>query len=251
MAGWFLEPAYAPLKTDFGSLEAVFSLAGKRLTADTKSEVIRVEREGARYYVKRYHGTGKGWRRYALRFSPRPRVKAEWQNLKQFARWGIPTAEVVAYGLERRYGAFWRGAMITREIEGAEDLASLARRQDARLRDHAWVAHVIRQVAAHTRLLHEHHFIHNDLKWRNILVDQEGKVYFIDCPLGTYWFGPVLRYRQIKDLACLDKLARCCLSATQRLYFYRRYQGYEPLRRLDAEDKKRIQAIARFFEGRA
>jgi len=34
MAGWNLEPAYAALADDFGSLEAVFTLQGERLTRD-------------------------------------------------------------------------------------------------------------------------------------------------------------------------------------------------------------------------
>jgi heptose I phosphotransferase len=85
---------------DFGSLEAVFALQGERLTRDPLSEVIRVQRNGVNYYVKRYVGAGKGLRRYL----GKPRVKMEWQNLKRFAKWGIPTAEVVAWGLERAAG---------------------------------------------------------------------------------------------------------------------------------------------------
>ena len=42
MAGWNLEPAYAALADDFGSLDAVFALQGERLTRDPLSEVIRV-----------------------------------------------------------------------------------------------------------------------------------------------------------------------------------------------------------------
>ena len=102
------------LLTAFGTLGAVFAVEGERLTSDPLSEVIRVEFNGVRYYVKRYWGAGKGLRRYL----GRPRVKAEWQNLKLFAKWGVPTAPIIAYGLERRVGAFVRGALITREIEG-------------------------------------------------------------------------------------------------------------------------------------
>lgn len=110
MAGWTLDPAYADLHDDFGSVASVFALEGERLTKDPLSEVIRVERNGVRYYVKRYSGAGKGLRRYL----GRARVKAEWQNLMLFRRWGIPTAPIVAYGMERRGGAFLRGALITR-----------------------------------------------------------------------------------------------------------------------------------------
>ncbi|MDR1889720.1 MAG: protein kinase [Zoogloeaceae bacterium] len=262
MPRWNLNPDYAQLAADFGSLEAVFALRGEKLTSDPRSEVIRVERAGVRYYVKRY-GAGVRrvknwrlhWRRYLrhflLDFLPRPRVKAEWQNLEKFAKWNIPVPEIVAWGMERRCGAFYRGALITRELVGAEDLARLASQGDPRFSDAKWVQRVSRQIAAHTRTLHENRFIHNDLKWRNILVDQSDKVWFIDCPLGMRWFGVMLAHRQIKDLACLDKLARRYLTASQRLRFYRFYRRYPAKRRLDAADKQRIRAIVHFFKEEA
>ncbi|MBA1188746.1 heptose kinase [Pseudomonas entomophila] len=243
MAGWTLAPDYQHLAGDFGSLDAVFALQGERLTRDPLSEVVRVQREGVNYYVKRYTGAGKGLRRYL----GRPRIKAEWQNLKQFAKWRIPTAEVVAWGLERHGLAFGRGAMITRELPRTEDLSVLAERNDPRLADRAWVAHVSEQLARHTRVMHQHHFTHNDLKWRNLLVDDQATVYFIDCPTGDFWRGFMLRHRLIKDLACLDKVAKYHLSATQRLRFYLRYRGHA---RLSAADKRRVRQVVAFFEGR-
>ena len=81
MAGWTLAPGYEHLAADFGSLEAVFALQGERLTRDPISEVVRVERGGVNYYDKRYTGAGKHMRRYL----GRPRIKAEWQNLKQLS----------------------------------------------------------------------------------------------------------------------------------------------------------------------
>ncbi|MDR3323984.1 MAG: lipopolysaccharide kinase InaA family protein [Zoogloeaceae bacterium] len=259
MRGWRLEPAYAHLRAEFGTLDAVFALQGERLTQDPKSEVIRVERAGVRYYVKRYGagvGTPKNWRRHwgrylrlaLLAYLPRPRVKAEWQNLKQFGKWGIPIPEIVACGMERRYGAFWRGALITRELPATEDLATLARRHDPRLSDPVWVAEISQQVATYTRILHAHHFIHNDLKWRNILVDPERRVYFIDCPWGGYWFGPLLAYRIVKDLATLDKVAKQHLSNRQRLRFYLQYRQQK---RLTPADKDCIRRIVHFFEDSA
>ena len=243
MAGWTLETKYAALAEDFGSIEAVFALQGERLTRDPLSEVIRVQRDGVNYYVKRYTGAGKHLRRYL----GRPRIKAEWQNLKQFAKWQIPTAEVVACGLERNGLSFARGAMITRELPKTEDLIVLAERNDPRLKDRHWVDHVSRQLARHTRVMHDHHFTHNDLKWRNLLVDDAGTLFFIDCPTGDFWWGFMLRYRITKDLACLDKVAKYHLSATQRLRFYLQYRQRE---RLNASDKKRIRHIVKFFEGR-
>jgi len=243
MPGWKLGAAYSDLAQDFGSLEAVFALQGESVTLDPLSEVIRVNRNGVNYYVKRYVGAGKGLRRYL----GKPRVKAEWQNLKRFAKWGIPTAEVVAWGLERRGAAYARGAMITRELPNTEDLSVLANRHDPRLADRVWVDTVSRQLAAYTRIMHDKRFTHNDLKWRNLLVDDEPKLFLIDCPNGDFWRGFWLKYRITKDLACLDKVAKYHLSATQRLRFYLQYRQRD---RLDADDKKRIRHVVRFFKGR-
>ena len=245
MAGWNLEPAYSALTADFGTLDAVFALQGEHLTRDPLSEVIRVERGGVNYYVKRYVGAGKGLRRYL----GRPRVKSEWQNLKRFAKWGIPTADVVAWGLERNGLAYARGALITRELPKTEDLSVLAERNDVRLKDPKWVDAVSRQLAEYTRTMHDHRFTHNDLKWRNLLVDKGERptVYWIDCPSGCFWWGVFLQYRIVKDLACLDKVGKYQLTRTQRLRFY---LDYARKARLDAADKARIRRILRFFEGR-
>ncbi|NLZ79950.1 MAG: heptose kinase [Gammaproteobacteria bacterium] len=243
MSHWQLAAEYQTLQADFGSLEKVFALQGERITHDSLSELIRVTRDGVDYYVKRYRNNGTGLRKYAAK----PRIKAEWQNLKRFAKWGIPTAQVIAQGLERRAGAFVRGAMITREIPDTRDLADLANSKSPLLQDRAWVQQVSVQVAHATRVMHDHSFTHNDLKWRNLLVDKQAQVYLIDCPAGTFWWGAMLRYRIIKDLACLDKVAQYQLSQTQRLRFYLQYCQRA---RLTAQDKKQIAKIVRFFEGR-
>lgn len=244
MSSWRLQADYQHLQGDFGSLEQVFALEGERITRDSESELIRVERDGVNYYVKRYRSNGTAWRAWL----PRPRVMAEWQNLQHFASWNIPTAEVIAYGMERKsFGRFGRGAMITRELPGTEDLAMLAHQRDARLQDAGWVADITCQIANFTRIMHQHNFVHNDLKWRNILVDRQRRVFLIDCPTGGFWWGPFLQYRIIKDLACLDKVAKYQLSRTQRMRFY---LDYAKRKRLNGADKKRIAKIVKFFDGR-
>ena len=140
-----------------------------------------------------------------------------------------------------------RGALITRELTRTEDLALLASRNDARLADRSWVERVSVQLARATRILHDRHFTHNDLKWRNLLVNDQAELFFIDCPTGAFWWGPLLSYRKIKDLACLDKVAKYHLSRTQRLRFYLQYRGHE---RLSAADKRKVRSIVKFFEGR-
>ncbi|MDR3352074.1 MAG: lipopolysaccharide kinase InaA family protein [Zoogloeaceae bacterium] len=257
MSAWRLEPAYLHLAAAFGSLDRVFALEGEALTRSSRSEVLRVTLAGTRYYVKRYQRSmardgRSNWRR-ALRYAllaclPRTRVRSEWQNLMRFAQWGIPTAEIVAFGEERRFGMFSRGALITRELENTQDLAELARRKDPRLRDRAWVRQVGDQIAACTRILHAHRFAHNDLKWRNILVDDSARVYLIDCPLGSILpAGPLLRRRMEKDLATLDKVACTCLSRSTRLRFFLVYREKQ---RLAPPDKASIRRITHFFKDR-
>lgn len=249
MSHWQLDAALPPAaRAAFADLDRVFALDGERIASDPLSKVLRVEIAGIRYYVKQYWGAGKGLRRWL----GRPRVKAEWQNLRHFARWGIPTAPIVAWGLERRCGLFVRGAMITRELPQTRDLAELASvrdpgQRDSRFTDRGWVNRVSAQIAAATRCMHERHFTHNDLKWRNLLVDEAGQVYLIDCPSGSFWWGPLLRRRIVKDLACLDKVARQVLSRSQRLRFYLQYRQRT---RLKAADRPCIRQIVGYFEGR-
>src|SRR3546814_12862719 len=82
---------------------------------------------------------------------------------------------------------------------------------------------ICRQLAGYTRTMHENRFTHNDLKWRNLLIDEQSRLFFIDCPTGDFCRGFWLKYRLTKDLACLDKVAKYHLSATQRLRFYLQY----------------------------
>jgi len=235
---WTVNPALAEA---FPDLEAVFALCGEWVSGDPQSEVLFVRHQGAGFYVKRY------WCHGPRRWLGKPKVQSEWQNFQRFARWGIPTAPLVAFGLSRRLGGFVRGALITRELTGCEDLAKLARNNDPRLKSSAFVRRISEQLAAATRTMHAQRFAHNDLKWRNLLVDSVGNLFFIDCPSGSFWRWPLLEYRIIKDLACLDKLGKYHLRQSQRLRFYLQYTGRK---RLNAQDKQRIRRICRFFQGR-
>ena len=111
-------------------------------------------------------------------------------------------------------------------------------------------APVSHQVAEVTRLLHQNSFAHNDLKWRNIMIDVKAEfpqIYLIDCPSGMKWPWPFLSYRIIKDLACLDKRAKYELSNKQRLAFYK---DYAQCQKLTVKDKIRIRKILQFFHNR-
>jgi len=229
----------------FSSLDAVFGLEGETIAESPISRVVRTRVEGRRYYIKRYSRAGKHLRR----FFGRSRVRAEWENLQLFGRLGIPIPHLVAYGQEYRCGVFLRGALVTEELEHTVDMAALAREGSPLLSDGRWVDRVLARTADYVRRLHDVHFIHTDLKWRNILVtpDADPRVYFIDCPGGRIrnidrsvrWY--------IKDIACLDKVAKYQLSRSVRLRFYMRYTGR---RRLNQKDRDFLRGVLTYFEGR-
>ena len=155
----------------------------------------------------------------------------------------------MAYGHQTRCGLFQRGALITLEVPDTRDLSDLHSANHPLLKDRHWVATVSKQVARHTRRLHEKRFGHVDLKWRNILVTMSGspRVFFIDCPAGRKRSGPGSNRWFIKDLACLDKVAQKRLSRTQRLHFY---MAYAQRQSLGKADKRGIRSILKFFRGR-
>lgn len=240
---WHLCPGFEKLSAIFGSLDAIFSLQGEHITSERISNVIRVEYQGIRYYVKRYSVAGKGLRQ----FLGKPRIQSEWENLLWFSRHGIPTAPVVAYGMKKRFGLFQYGALITQEIPSAIDLAEVARNSDPRLANRHWVKQISQQVADAMCIMHSHHFIHSDLKWRNLLVDDHDRLFLIDCPLGTFWRGKLFEHRVLKEFATLDRVARYKLSRGQRLRLYLQYARKD---RLDDSDKAFIRKLAQRRERR-
>jgi tRNA A-37 threonylcarbamoyl transferase component Bud32 len=229
----------------FSSLDTVCRLEGEDIAASPISRVVRIRVAGRRYYIKQYSRAGKHLRR----FFGRSRVRAEWENLQLFARLGIPTPRLVAYGQEVKCGLFRRGALITEELEQTVDLAALARERSPLLADRRWMDQVLMRTADYVRRLHDLRFIHTDLKWRNILVTREEipQIYFIDCPGGRIRNIDRSQRWYIKDIACLDKVAKYQLSRTMRLRFYLRYAGR---RRLHSSDRCFIQGVLAYFEGR-
>jgi len=231
------------------TLEQAFALTGECVSQDAKSAVLLCVLEDRNVYVKRYVKGGKFWRRYL----GRSRVRAEWENLQLFSRWGINTPPLLAYGEEYRRGYFERGALITEEIFLAQSLEQLARQRHPLLSQHQQFRQLAAIIARYTQILHSHRFAHNDLDWRNILVvpaknvADKPQVFFFDCPGGRFWWKIFLEHRITKDLAHLDKLARRHLTPRQRLWFYHQYTGRNTL---NATDKKRLKKIAGFFEER-
>jgi tRNA A-37 threonylcarbamoyl transferase component Bud32 len=230
----------------FKSIDAVFNLKGEAVTSSAICAVSRIHQGNQTFYVKCYSRAGEGLRQ----LFGKSKARGEWQNLNRFSSWGLPVAKLVVYGEEHGLTLSRRGVVITEEINGATDLATLANQHSPLLKNAHWVTSVIKQVAEAAAVMHSHQFAHNDLKWRNILVsgpESAPKIHLIDCPSGTFWWQPFFEYRRIKDLACLDKVAKTTLSRTQRLRFY---FSYNSITRLSPSDKVMIRKILAFFKGR-
>lgn len=242
---WLNPDATAAERENFSDLEGTVATPGELINDSTISHLTRAAVDGRRYYVKVYHYAGRNLRR----FVGRSRVRAEWYNQRLFGEFGIPSARIVAFGESRGWLASHKGVIVTEEVAGTTDLWELAHQNTDRLSDRDWVNAVIDRLAAYVRSMHQHRFVHNDLKWRNILVDfsKPPEVYIIDCPLGRRLFGPLLRRGIVKDLACLDRVAKRYLSRSQRLRFYKRYQEIDCITDID---RAQIGKVLGFFEGR-
>lgn len=228
----------------FPDLLAAERTPGEEINANWMSRLVRCQEGDNYYYIKTYTRRG----RWLRRFIGRSRIRAEWENLQAFVTMGLPTAELVAYG-ESGWGEDYRGTLITKEVAGTLDLASLALNRHSSLADRQWRLQIIDGLSTAVRKMHGFRFVHNDLKWRNLLVDltDSPTVYFIDCPLGRKMPGPFLVRGRIKDLACLDKIAKKHLSQIERLRFYLAYKGET---RLSAKHKREIHRVLCFFDGR-
>ena len=230
----------------FSTFEAAWACEGDFVSQSRSGLMFRVEVEGRVFYVKKYELSKRRWKRWL----GQSKARTEWRNYLWFESVGIPTARLVAYGRERRGWMTGRGIVATEELPGTMELLRVAMELPHLLRNREWLAEVSRQVARATRIMHDHGFAHNDLKWRNILVEtgsRSPRVFFIDCPAGMKWYPPFLEYRIVKDLACLDKRAKYELSRTQRLAFYKEYAQCA---KLTPRDKRRIRRILAFFQGR-
>ncbi|MEM7383970.1 MAG: lipopolysaccharide kinase InaA family protein [Verrucomicrobiota bacterium] len=146
-------------------------------------------------------------------------------NLNRFARWGLPTPEVIGYGCQSplpwKHHLSW---ILTDAIPDAPSLLQFWTGLD-QPGDSALRLTLIEKTARQTRTLHDHHFCHRDLHWRNLLIRGDD-VYWIDCPKGYVSGLPVRqKHGRIKDLATLDKTARERCTAKERLFFLQVYLG--------------------------
>ena len=167
-----------------------------------KLALIRME-NGAGALVRRYchggvlrHITGEIFSTWP------PRPFRELAITEAARRRGVPTVEILAAGVDRVWGPFYRGWLITREIQGARDLW-------AALQEDSFARRALLEAAARViRRMHRQGIYHGDLNLKNILIrreDGELKSYVIDFDKAKFFPGGVPAGKARRNLARLRR----------------------------------------------
>ena len=197
-------------------------------------------------YLKVYAYKKSFWQRMLRK----GRVKREVRHLKFFETCGISVPSIVGWGQKYRAGflKIEYECLITTTVPHALSLSEFAKKTRSNLSQRR---RILRQLAQSVQAIHQRHFFHRDLHWRNLLVSRNinnyPSIYWIDCPSGYWdWSGLRRRRGRIKDLATLDKVARSCCSLKERLLFLK-YYGVSPGGRAI---RSLAQAVARYHQSR-
>ncbi len=161
------------------------------------------------------------------------RSRTEVRNLLFFRSLGIATPKVLAWGERRNaIGRLVEEFIITQAEADTLQLDDFVKQHypdSTEPEQEATRIQIARQLGEWTRRMHAHYFIHEDLKWRNILARQgkgEAELFWIDCPKGTF-HRPGINFerKKLKDCATLDKLARLLCTKDERSIFLQAYLG--------------------------
>lgn len=109
-----------------------------------------------------------------------PRPFRELAITEEIRRRGIPTVEAYGACVQQIWGPFYRGWLVTRELNGAQNLWQAFQ---TRLVQELGIERILRAVAGSLRALHREGVYHTDLNLKNIMVSvEQGSVtaYIID-----------------------------------------------------------------------
>jgi len=164
-----------------------------------------------------------------------PRPFRELALTEEVRRRGVPTLEVLGAWVERVWGLFYRGWLLSRELKGGQDLW-------AALRSERYVGpaskSLLQAVARGLRTMHRRGVYHGDLNLKNILVRQETdeiKSYIIDFDKASLYLGAVPVNKAEKNLRRLYRSA--CKLDPQKRWFPQK--DWDLLVRLYAEAEER------------
>ena len=223
---------------------AVWALAtGTLVKRAPNAEIRRIElADGAGHrvlFVKKYNSAKpKQLWSGALRGTllGKSKVRREFDNLNRLRQWGLDAPAPIAYGEARRGGWLVRSFLVS---EGVADPVPL----DALIRDHlpgqsAQRRELLMRLADYVRRVHEQHFVHGDLYWRNIILTRGTLTRFalIDAQKGHCWRARAELRSRAQDLATLDAPAPGFFRRSERLRFFLRYVNQPAL----TDDGKRL-----------
>jgi len=224
----------------FSAIEKVFQHPASIISKSDQSDVFKHVLGEQSYFIKRYYKT-----RGLLSWFGFSRFRTEVRNQYWFNQMAVSSAKLVSSGEKHFLFKTTKAFLITQGLDNTRDLAFIATHSPEFFTNSRSVKSLLSKTARILRTLHAHHFCHNDLHWRNLLVREttEGvDVFLIDCPSGHFLSRPFFYYKQVKDLANLDKVAPQFFSRTQRMRFFFVYRG---ITKLNNEDKQLILNIIR------
>ncbi|MCP3669572.1 MAG: hypothetical protein GY814_03925 [Gammaproteobacteria bacterium] len=201
---------------------------GQRVSGSPHSSCFRIQLDdGEVVYFKRYVYPPRRWFEFVLRPGKAAVEAWAYATLQQL---GIPTLEVLAFGEQRFFGTLAASFILTREVPNSEDLSRYGPEvwyhlpPDERRRVYR---EVVNKLVEQVRKAHAAGFFHHDLKWRNILLQQDGAgvtPVWIDAPRASCMY---LRRRRgvVVDLSGLARIAISLLSRYDRMRFVWDYLG--------------------------
>lgn len=243
-----VEPAFQPLFEQLGLGDCAQTI---RFFAESQPVVFKKswltaatlgsEENSTPVFYKQYSFAKPSWK-FLGRAS---KARREFENYAVFQQLNIRCADRIACGEQRdALGRLKRAFIITRAVPDTITLLKFIRKNypnRATPESQKMRRIIIEQLGEMTRQIHEARFFHNDLFWRNILVQwspgEDPKLWWIDCPRGRFSRGIFQSRRRIKDLAALDKSAKKLFSLRERVHLVKIYLGQK---RLDDESRRLI-----------
>src|SRR5712692_5732093 len=143
---------------------------GSRFHGRERLAVLRMDNEGSALARSYRHGGMLRRLTGGFFFTWPARPFKELAVTEEARRRGLPTVEILAACVERICGPFYRGWLVTRELEGARDLWAAVQEEGL-----ATISKksLLETVARTVRLMHRHGIYHRDLNLKNILVRRE------------------------------------------------------------------------------
>jgi tRNA A-37 threonylcarbamoyl transferase component Bud32 len=181
-----------------------------------RGEVIMIEGKDGGVAIRKYRHGGLLRRLTGDLFFFGARPFQEVAVTEEARSAGVPTLEILAAIMERRYLGFYRGYLITRYLPSAMDLISYLDQEprDERRQE------IIEKAGEAVKKMHMAGVYHADLHLKNFLVEKKrSKVYLIDFDKSMVFprLGPSRRLNNLKRLdRSAEKLKRLGLPLTRR-----------------------------------